>query len=166
MAMRFVAPRRVAHPDRQATTGPGPEGTFGPGEGGCSRPECEVVARTCGRQRGVKAAPVSSDSNTMTVRTPSAGTATADAPSPVEIRCATCAAAGEDLTARDRWMGALEAIAAAQAGLTQLTRQAVIAARSRGATWQQVADALGFNSDQDAEFCYGIERSLPRCRAR
>lgn len=42
---------------------------------------------------GVKAAPVSSDSNTMTVR-------------PVRSGHLTCAAAGEDLSARDRRMGA------------------------------------------------------------
>ncbi|MEO9222868.1 MAG: hypothetical protein ABI251_14060 [Mycobacteriaceae bacterium] len=96
---------------------------------------------------------MSSDSTTTTMR-------------PAKIGYLMGVAAGEDLTARDRWVGALEAIAAAQAELAQLTRQAVIAARSRGATWQQVADALDLNSEQDAEFCYGIERPLPRCGAR
>lgn len=50
---------------------------------------------------------------------------------------------------------ALEAVKAAQTGLDVLTRQAVAQARQEGATWQQVADALGMNSKQAAQQRYG-----------
>lgn len=50
---------------------------------------------------------------------------------------------------------ALEGVATAQTGLEVLTHQAVTLARSQGATWQQVADALGLGSKQTAQQRYG-----------
>jgi len=44
-------------------------------------------------------------------------------------------------------MSALTAIGVAQLGLTALTEQAVVMARRQDVTWQQIAGALGFASD-------------------
>ncbi len=55
----------------------------------------------------------------------------------------------------DEPLHALEAVKTAQTGLDVLTRQAVAQARQEGATWQQVADALGLNSKQAAQARYG-----------
>lgn len=55
----------------------------------------------------------------------------------------------------DEPMHALRAVETAQTGLDVLTRQAVALARRDGASWQQIADALGLNSKQAAHARYG-----------